>query len=638
MKRILLLIIQFATTAFLAHAYNFSAVAPSGQTLYYNINPNTWTTTNTVTVERGPSYYSPNGNLLIPPTVTHEGVTYRVTTIGYQAFYGYTGLLSVTIPNTVTSIGFQSFSGCSGLTSVTLGDSITYIGHSAFSGCSSLTSVVIPDMVSTIEQGAFGNCSSLTSITIPENVTSIGNSAFSGCINLSSVFFNVDSCYNGANYEYNGVFYACESLTTVTFGSNVRCINGPFFRGCLNLSLVRVNWTENVPYSFGDGIFYNVPLDNVTLVVPVGTAALYDSTETYPFNHPWSLFGTIVEDSSLTITVSSCDTNKGTVIGGGTFMPGYIDTLTAIPNYGYHFAQWSDKDTANPRFVVCTQDSSLVAIFEPNDYNLTCNNALGSGIYPYLSEVQIYALPQANMQFRGWSDSVALNPRMITISSDTIFTAIFTAADTTYIHDTTIIHDSVYVDVFVHDTTYINVHDTSYVDVHDTTFVDVFVYDTTYIGVHDTTYVDVFVHDTTYINVYDTIYVDVPYAVHDTTIVTVMDTVTNTVYDTVINSIFDTTIVFNTDTLWLHDTVFVHDTIVVNVDEEDAINAKIFTSHGQIVVEGAESNTVWLYDVNGRILATKQEEYSSLRFDVPATGTYLVKIGNHPARKVVVIR
>ncbi len=24
--------------------------------------------------------------------------------------------------------------------------------------------------------------------------------------------------------------------------------------------------------------------------------------------------------------------------------------------------------------------------------------------------------------------------------------------------------------------------------------------------------------------------------------------------------------------------------------------------------------------------------------DVPATGTYLVKIGNHPARKVVVIR
>jgi hypothetical protein len=55
-------------------------------------------------------------------------------------------------------------------------------------------------------------------------------------------------------------------------------------------------------------------------------------------------------------------------------------------------------------------------------------------------------------------------------------------------------------------------------------------------------------------------------------------------------------------------------------------------------VDGAENNTVWLYDVNGRILATKQDEYSPLHFDVPTIGTYLVKIGNHPARKVVVIR
>ncbi len=74
------------------------------------------------------------------------------------------------------------------------------------------------------------------------------------------------------------------------------------------------------------------------------------------------------------------------------------------------------------------------------------------------------------------------------------------------------------------------------------------------------------------------------------------------------------------------------------MDEVDAINTKIYTNNGQIVVDGAENNTVWLYDVNGRILATKQDEYSPLCFDVPTTGTYLVKIGNHPARKVVVIR
>ena len=123
--------------------------------------------------------------------------------------------------------------------------------------------------------------------------------------------------------------------------------------------------------------------------------------------------------------------------------------------------------------------------------------------------------------------------------------------------------------------------------------------------------------------------------------------------DTTVTAIFsahtvghDTTVVvhYSTDTLWLHDTIFVHDTIyihdtiVVGVDEVEAINAKIYTSIGQIVVEGAENNTVWLYDINGRVLATKQDEYVPLHFDVPASGTYLVKIGEHPARKIVVIR
>lgn len=88
----------------------------------------------------------------------------------------------------------------------------------------------------------------------------------------------------------------------------------------------------------------------------------------------------------------------------------------------------------------------------------------------------------------------------------------------------------------------------------------------------------------------------------------------------------------------IHDTVYIHDTIVVGVDEVDAINAKIYTNNGLIVVEGTEGNTVWLYDVNGRVLATKQDNQAPIQFDVSASGAYLVKIGNHPARKVVVIR
>lgn len=74
------------------------------------------------------------------------------------------------------------------------------------------------------------------------------------------------------------------------------------------------------------------------------------------------------------------------------------------------------------------------------------------------------------------------------------------------------------------------------------------------------------------------------------------------------------------------------------IDGVDILNAKVYSSQGQIVVEGAEQNTVTLFDINGRALATKQDYGAPLRFDVPASGTYMIKIGNHAARKVVVTR
>ena len=47
-----------------------------------------------------------------------------VTSIGYRAFFGCSGLTSVAIPNGVTSIGSHAFCGCSGLTSVTIPNSV----------------------------------------------------------------------------------------------------------------------------------------------------------------------------------------------------------------------------------------------------------------------------------------------------------------------------------------------------------------------------------------------------------------------------------------------------------------------------------------------------------------------------------
>ena len=55
--------------------------------------------------------------------------------LGDHAFYGCSGLTSLTIPSGVTSIGSEAFHGCSGLTSMTIPSSVTSIGIAAFYGC-----------------------------------------------------------------------------------------------------------------------------------------------------------------------------------------------------------------------------------------------------------------------------------------------------------------------------------------------------------------------------------------------------------------------------------------------------------------------------------------------------------------------
>lgn len=74
------------------------------------------------------------------------------------------------------------------------------------------------------------------------------------------------------------------------------------------------------------------------------------------------------------------------------------------------------------------------------------------------------------------------------------------------------------------------------------------------------------------------------------------------------------------------------------IGEAHGANAMVYSHNGRLVVEGADDNSVTLYNAAGRILATKHSANQTITFDIPVTGAYLVKIGSAPARRVVVVR
>ena len=204
-----------------------------------------------------------------------------VTSIGYDAFDGCSGLTSIMIPNSVTSINNYAFVGCSGLTNIIVApdnpvydsrnncnaiietssntliagcmntlipNSVTSIGDAAFEGCSGLTSIEIPNSVTSIGYLAFDGCTSLTSIEIPNSVTSIGKQAFYNCTSLSSIKIS-----NSVTSIGGYVFGNCESLTSVKIPNSVTSIGNYVFCDCSGLKSIEI---PNSVTSIGNYAFY----------------------------------------------------------------------------------------------------------------------------------------------------------------------------------------------------------------------------------------------------------------------------------------------------------------------------------------------------------------------------------------------
>ena len=158
--------------------------------IYYNIYGNQATVTyknveNIGSTWRGISDYK--GMIVIPESVTFNGVNYKVTAIGQDAFRKCTEVVGVAVPNTITSIGNSAFYNCTSLRNINLPDSLKTIGSYAFYNCYGITCLTIPDSITTLGSYTFYNCNQMTNVTIGKSVTSIDQYAFANCSGLKSI-------------------------------------------------------------------------------------------------------------------------------------------------------------------------------------------------------------------------------------------------------------------------------------------------------------------------------------------------------------------------------------------------------------------------------------------------------------------
>ena len=76
----------------------------------------------------------------------------------------------------------------------------------------------------------------------------------------------------------------------------------------------------------------------------------------------------------------------------------------------------------------------------------------------------------------------------------------------------------------------------------------------------------------------------------------------------------------------------------VGIEDVDMDNVSIYSTDTRIFVRGAEGQDVYVYDVNGRVMDRQLNATDAIEFRMTATGVYLVKVGNAPAKRVVVVR
>ena len=281
-------------------------------------------------------YPNRSTELIIPSSINGR----EVSMIDSNAFSNCYGLTGVSIPNTVTSIGTAAFYGCYGLSTITIGNGVHSIGAYAFQGCSGLQDFIIDaDNISLQSIGAVLFNSDLTGL--------IAAPSISGTYEVPSSVTAIESF----------AFQSNSAISSVTIASSVTTVGVNAFYGCSNLDDIK---------------FLGVTAP--TLSANAFTAVSSGAAVTYPYGGSGygATFGGLPanEIPGWLVSVGAASGGTTNLAPGAGFEDGTVVSITATPDLGYIFGNWSGdySGISNPLEFTISQDTSVRPLFYP-DYS-----------------------------------------------------------------------------------------------------------------------------------------------------------------------------------------------------------------------------------------------------------------------------
>ena len=282
--------------------------------IYYNLNPTDQTAQVTFFENNKPVY---SGDMILPESVPYDGVTYKVTSIGKQAFDNCSELRSMVIPNSVTSIEEFAFFNCN-LRCLTIGSGVKEINYRAF--VCQITKVI---WLTNTPPSGYNNVKGLVHYVPNEQFTAFNNKKVYSL--LSSLF------------EVDGMKYIPVSLSERTCDV-IDCIDDELHNEVNINPIVSYKGIDMKvlcvqPYTF----YQNSNLQKISIDVAGGIGQhMFDgckdlrsailgkdvtAIEEYAFNDCSNLESIVVPDSVKEIgqyAFSDCPTMTSAIIGIGT--------------------------------------------------------------------------------------------------------------------------------------------------------------------------------------------------------------------------------------------------------------------------------------------------------------------------------